>query len=55
MINIDGRTVVDERKTPLAKITDFGKYVRVNRLPACSIGDYFAILTWLNDWGYTAI
>lgn len=55
MINIDNRIVVDENKTQLAKVFDYGKYVKVKRLPACSLGDYFAILAWLDDWGYTAI
>lgn len=55
MINIDNRVVVDEKGTRLAKIFDYGKFVKVKMLPACSIGDYFCILTWLNDWGYNAI
>lgn len=55
MINIDGMCVVDADKNKLARITDYGKYIRVRRLPACSLGDYFAILTWLDDWGYVAI
>ena len=55
MINIDGRIIVDERQVPLAKIHDFGKFLKVRRLPACTIGDYFVILNWLNEWGYNAI
>lgn len=55
MINIDNRLVVDETGKRLAKISYYGKRVRVNRLPACSLGDYFAILLWLDDWGYHAI
>lgn len=55
MISIDGRIVVDEQKTPLAKVHDYGKYVKVRRLPACTIGDYFAILNWLTDWGYYVV
>lgn len=55
MINIDGRTVVDERKVPLARLYDYGVYVKVKRLPASTVGDYFAILNWLTDWGYNVI
>lgn len=55
MININGRTVYDDRKIPLAKLEDHGTHVRVRRLPACSIGTFFAILNWLTDWGYRAV
>ena len=55
MINIDGNFVYDERRVPLAKVLDFGRYVRVIRQPACSVGDYFAILTFLLDWGYRVV
>lgn len=55
MINIDNRVVIDEKGRRLASIVDYGNFVKVKRFPACSVGDYFAVLTWLNDWGYTAI
>ena len=55
MINIDNRVVVDEAGRRLAWLFDNGKFVRVKRLPACTIGDYFAILSWLLDWGYTPL
>lgn len=52
MINIDGSTIVDKKGRKLASIVGEGKEVEVHRLPASSIGDYFAVLTWLIDWGY---
>lgn len=51
-MKIDGKVVYDERQLPLALLYDFGSHIRVKRLCACSIGDYFAILTWLVDKGY---
>ena len=55
MINIDGDTVIDKYGRQLARLSDYGRYVKVKRLQACTIGDYFAILNWLMDWGYNAI
>jgi len=55
MIKIGGDYVYDERRVPLAIVLDFGRYVKVIRQPACSVGDYFAILTFLLDWGYRVV
>lgn len=55
MMNIDGKIVVDQLGRHLAKLMDYGKYIRVKRLPACTLGDYFVILNWLSEWGYNAI
>jgi hypothetical protein len=51
-MKLDGKVVYDERQLPLALLYDYGSFIRVRRLCACSIGDYFAILTWLVDKGF---
>ena len=50
-----GDYVVDEGGRKLARLAPDGWRIRVLRLPRCTIGDFFAILTWLNELGYVAI
>lgn len=38
----------------LARVIDYGYYVRVKPEPCCSLGEYFAVLTFLADLGYDA-
>ena len=39
--------IYDENNRILARIVYFGKRKTVERTPACTLGEYFAILTWL--------
>ena len=45
----EANTVYDEKGRALAKIDVFHSGRRLRRTPACSLGEYFAILTWLMD------
>lgn len=45
----EANTIYDEKGRELAKIDIYGHSRRIRRTPACSIGEYFAILTWLMD------
>ena len=38
----------------LVRLVDHGSYYRALKLPRCSIGDYFAVLSYLMDLGYNA-
>lgn len=44
-----GNTIYDERGRALATVWYFGKRRAIERTPACTIGEYFAILSWLMD------
>lgn len=46
------KIIKDEKGTPLAKVFEDGKRLRVFRTPQCSIGMYFLILSFLRDLGY---
>ena len=45
-VGMDGKVLV--------RLEDHGSYYRALKLPRCSIGDYFAVLSCLVDWGYNA-
>lgn len=38
----------------LARVVDYGAFCRAFREPCCSIGEYFAVLSFLNDMGFNA-
>lgn len=38
----------------LARVIDYGYYVRVKPEPCCSVGEYFAVLSFLNGLGFDA-
>ena len=42
-------TICDEKGRPLVRIVHFGGKRWLNRTPACTLGDYFAVLCWLMD------
>lgn len=44
-----GNTIFDERGRALAKFVYYGKRRDIERTPTCTIGEYFAILSWLMD------
>lgn len=45
----EANTIYDEKGRELAKVDVFRSGRRIRRTPACTIGEYFAILTWLMD------
>jgi len=45
----EANSVYDERGRELARIETFRNRRRVKRTPACTLGEYFAILSWLMD------
>lgn len=48
MIYLDNMTVVIDGKR-VAKLSVVDDKVLVEKLPACTIGNYFKILSWLDD------
>ena len=52
--NLNGKTVCCGGRH-LAILDDDGVTVSVSRLPACSIGEWLGIITWLRDEGYEVI
>ena len=52
---IEGTHAYDDNMRHLADIRYTEDKAKVTRLPACSIGEYFEILTELNDMGFTAV
>lgn len=47
---LESNTVYDDKDRALATISFVNKVPRVRRTCACTIGEYFAILTWLIDF-----
>lgn len=54
MTSLNGYQVKDEKGRILATLFEIGGAVRVVRTAECSIGEFFYILTFLNDLGYNA-
>jgi len=54
LLNLNGCVIKDERGIPLATLYEEGRIVRVVREPACGLGMYFYILSYLNDLGVDA-
>ena len=52
IIDMDGCIVRDERGHALAVLRDGGDYIVVKKMPGCSIGTYFYILTFLKECGF---
>ena len=50
--SVNGNAVLDPDGNQVAMIAVKGGELYLKREPRCSIGDYFAILTMLNDKGY---
>lgn len=48
MIYLDKMTVIIDGKR-VAKLSVVDDEVFVKRLPACSIGNYFKVLSWIDD------
>lgn len=44
--------IVDEKNRTLASVALNDGHVEIHRFPCCSIGEYFAILSFLMDEGY---
>ena len=53
LIKVNGCIVKDDDGRELARLEEVGRKVRVHRLPACSIGMYLYILTYLKGLGFT--
>jgi len=53
-LDFHGGVVKDRYGTPLARLREEEDYVSVRRLPACSLGMYFHILTVLHERGIDA-
>lgn len=45
----EANTIYDEKGRALAVIDIFRSGRRIRRTPACTLGEYFAILSWLMD------
>lgn len=43
----EANTIFDEKRRALMTYTMVNGVRHIKRLPACTIGEYFAILTWL--------
>lgn len=54
MTGLSGYRVKDESGRVLAYLYEVNGVLRVVRTPECSIGDYFRILTFLQEFGYNA-
>lgn len=46
------KRIVSIEGKPMASVREDGKFFRVDPFPACSVGDYFLILTWMQENGY---
>lgn len=49
------RVVKDENGKVLARVFEVGGVLHVYRTPACSIGTYFCILSFLEELGYKVL
>jgi len=52
MTDISGNIVKDEKGRVLATLYEVDGVIRVARTPLCSIGEFFLILTYLQDLGF---
>ena len=52
LIKVNGCIVRDEEGNSLARLEEVDRRVRVHKLPACSIGMYLYILTYLKELGF---
>lgn len=52
LFDMDGCVVKSHTGQALAKLTEDGEFLIVNRLPTCSIGMYFYILCYLKELGF---
>ena len=55
-MRIEHNAIFDDRGRALVKILNYNDSVHYERTPACTIGEYFAALTWLmeHDGEFTA-
>lgn len=54
MIDLNNKAVVIDGER-VATLAVEGNIVYVTKLPACSLGTYFLILTWLFELGYLVV
>lgn len=52
IINVDGCVIRDDRGLVVAELHEVNGRVSVKRTPACTIGTYLYILTYLNELGF---
>lgn len=52
IIDMDGCIVRDERGRALAVLRDGGDCIVVKKMPGCTIGTYFYIMTFLKECGF---
>lgn len=54
MTSLDNKILIIDG-SQVAITSAIGKCVQVTKLPACSIGTYLMILSWVRDLGYEVI
>lgn len=52
MYCLDGFFVKNDRGYIIAELSGKGRSLKIRKTPACSIGEYFEILTYLYELGY---
>lgn len=52
VFDVHGCIVKDEEGAPLARLEEVDGKIRVERYPACGIGEYFYILWYLEELGW---
>lgn len=52
MFDMDGCLVKNAQGVPMARLSEEGDLIIVKRLPACSLGFYFYILSYLKELGF---
>lgn len=53
-LDLDGCKIKDESGIVLAVLSEDSSCVRVDKTPACSIGNYLYILSYLREFGINA-
>lgn len=52
ILNMDGCVVKDDRGVVIAALREVDGALAVDRLPSCSLGMYFYILSYLRELGF---
>ena len=52
VVKVDGCVIRDDRELDLARLHEDNGKVRVEKLPACSLGTYLYILDYLKELGF---
>lgn len=54
LLDLNGCMVKDEYGTVVAILQECGDKIRVEKTPACSLGTYLYIISYLNEMGFEA-